>query len=145
LSDLTSLKYIKKKDPMKFEALSPNEERIGNLIVNAAYKVHCSLGPGLLEKVYELCLVHELLKSGCSAARQVNIPIQYDGITFDECLRLDVLVEDLVIAEIKAVDQINPVWRAQVLSHLKLTNLRLGYLINFNVAQIKDGIKRIIL
>jgi len=65
--------------------------------------------PGLLEKVYELYLVHELVKSGCSAARQVNILIQYDGITFDECLRLDVLVEDLVVAEIKAVDQINPV------------------------------------
>ncbi|MFN5169147.1 MAG: GxxExxY protein [Cyclobacteriaceae bacterium] len=130
---------------MKFEKLSELEEETGKAIVNAAFKVHFELGPGLLEKVYEVCLSHELRKSGLLVARQLDIPIQYDGIVFDEGLRLDMLVENLVIVEIKAVDLVNPVWQAQVLSHLKLTKRRLGYLINFNVPKIKDGIQRIIL
>ncbi len=130
---------------MDFKKLSDEEEGIGKAIVNAAFKVHSGLGPGLLEKVYEVCLAHELRKDGYSVARQVDIPIQYDGIVFDEGLRLDLLVESKVIVEIKAVDEVNAVWQAQVLSHLKLTGLRLGYLINFNVPLIKTGIKRIIL
>lgn len=130
---------------MTYQKLSEQEESIGKSIVNAAFKVHSELGPGLLEKVYEVCLTHELRKSGLVVARQIDIPIQYDGIVFDEGLRLDLLVEDKVIIEIKAVDQVNPVWQAQVLSHLRLTNRRLGYLINFNVPLIKEGIKRIIL
>ncbi len=130
---------------MDFPKLSEREEIIGKAVVNAAYKVHSQLGPGLLERVYEICLAHELKKSGLLVARQIDIPIQYDGITFDEGLRLDILVENLVIVEVKAVDLVNPVWQAQVLSHLKLTNRRLGYLINFNVPKIKEGIKRIIL
>ena len=97
-----------------------------------------------MEKVYEVCLFHELSKRALSFSRQVDIAIVYDGITFHEGLRLDVLVENLVICELKAVDEVNPVWIAQVLSHLKLTNKRFGYLINFNVALIKNGIKRII-
>ncbi len=129
---------------MQFEKLTIQEEDIGKAIVGAAYKVHSELGPGLLEKIYEVCLVHELRKEGLIVARQLDIPIQYDGITFDEGLRLDVLVENKIVVEIKAVDQVNPVWQAQVLSHLKLTKLRLGYLINFNVPLIKDGIKRFI-
>lgn len=124
--------------------LSDREEEIGKIIVNAAYKVHSALGPGLLEKIYEICLTYELKKAGLEAIRQVDIPIQYDGIQFDEGLRVDIFVENLVICEIKAVDQVNPLWNAQVLSHLRLTNKRLGYLINFNVEKIKDGIKRII-
>jgi len=129
---------------MEFEKLTIQQEDIGKAIVNAAFKVHTELGPGLLEKIYEVCLVHELRKDGLLVARQIDIPIQYDGITFDEGLRLDILVENSVIVEIKAVDQVNPVWQAQVLSHLKLTKLRLGYLINFNVPKIKEGIKRFI-
>ena len=130
---------------MDFEKLSDREEAIGKAIVNAAFKVHSKLGPGLLEKVYEICLAHELKKQGLLVSRQLDIPIQYDGIVFDEGLRLDLLVENMVIVEVKAVDTVNPVWQAQVLSHLKLTNHRLGYLINFNVSKIKEGIKRIIL
>ena len=130
---------------MQFAKLTLEEENIGTHIVSAAYRIHAELGPGLLEKVYEVCLTHELRKSGLLVARQTDIPIRYDGITFNEGLRLDLLIQNKVIAEIKAVDQVNPVWQAQVLSHLKLTNLRLGYLINFNVPLIKDGIKRIIL
>lgn len=120
------------------------EEKIGKAIVNAAFKVHKELGPGLLEKVYEICLAHELREDGYDVKRQVDIPIVYDGIAFEEGLRLDLLVDNLVIVEIKAVDQINPVWQAQVISHLKLTKTNLGYLINFNVPLIKDGIKRFI-
>jgi GxxExxY protein len=118
---------------------------VGRLVVHAAFKVHKELGPGLLERVYEVCLTHELQKAGLLVARQVTIPIVYDGITFEEGLRLDILVENLVICEIKAVEQVNPVWEAQVLSHLKLTNTRLGYLLNFHVPLMKAGIKRIIL
>jgi len=129
---------------MELRKLTEEEEAIGKAIVNSAFKVHSELGPGLLERVYEVCLSHELRKLDFIIARQINIPIQYDGILFDEGLRLDLLVENQVIVEIKAVDQVNPVWQAQVLSHLRLMNLRLGYLINFNVPLIKDGIKRII-
>lgn len=128
-----------------YEPLTENENRIGKLIVEAAFEVHKNLGPGLLEKVYEVCFVHELQKRGLNVKRQLDIPIQYDGIIFQEGLRLDVLVEDLVICELKAVEQVNPVWVAQVLSHLKLTGKRLGYLINFDVPVIKDGIRRLIL
>lgn len=130
---------------MKFEKLTDQEEAIGRAIVNAAFKVHAELGPGLLEKVYEVCITHELRKSGLIVARQLDVPIQYDGIVFDEGLRLDLLVENLVIVEIKAVDLVNPVWQAQVLSHLKLTKKRLGFFINFNVPKIKEGIQRLIL
>jgi GxxExxY protein len=121
------------------------EEQIGKAIVNAAFKIHKELGPGLLEKVYEICLEYELKKAGYLVQRQIDIPISYDNLVFDEGLRLDLLVENLVIAEIKAVDLVNPVWQAQVMSHLKLTNRKLGFLINFNVPLIKDGIKRFVM
>lgn len=124
--------------------LSERLEEIGKIVVNSAYKVHKELGPGLLEKVYEVCLAHEITKSGLVVKRQINLPIIYDGIIFDESLRLDLLVEDSIIIEIKAVEQVNPVWQAQIISHLKLTNNRLGFLINFNVPLIKNGIRRFI-
>lgn len=92
----------------------------------------------------QVCFCHELSKRELKYQRQVDIPIVYDGIIFDERLRADVFVEKLIICELKAVDEINPVWEAQILSHIKLTSKRLGFLINFNVPLIKDGIKRII-
>lgn len=122
--------------------LSIEEEIIGKQIVNASFTIHKALGPGLLEKVYEVCLSHELKKLGLKVKRQLDIPIVYDGLIFDEGLRLDILVEDKVIIELKAVDIVNPVWEAQIISHLMLTGKRLGYLINFNVPLIKDGIRR---
>jgi len=128
-----------------FEPIPTELNELGKEIVDAAFKVHKVLGPGLLEKIYEVCLCHELSKKGINTARQVNIPIKYDGITFDEGLKLDVLVEDKVICELKAVDEINPVWEAQILSHLKLLEKRLGYLINFNVKNIGKGIRRFVL
>lgn len=129
----------------KFAPLSEKEERIAKAIVDSAYAVHKVLGPGLLESVYEVCFCHELGKRGLSYRRQVVVPIVYDGITFDEGLRLDVLVEDLVICELKAVEEVHPVFLAQLLSYLKLTGKRLGFLINFNVPIIKHGIKRVVL
>ena len=125
-----------------YEKLSDKEEAIGKAIINAAFKVHKALGPGLLEKVYEACMEYELKKAGYNVKRQVDIPIVYDQLTFDEGLRLDLWVEDLVIAELKAIETVNPVWEAQIISHLKLLDLRLGYLINFNVPLIKHGIRR---
>lgn len=98
----------------------------------------------MLERVYEACFCHELSKRGLKYQRQVDIPITYDGMIFDEGLRLDVLVEDAVICELKAVDEMHPVWKAQIISHLKLTGKRLGFLINFSVPLIKNGITRVI-
>ena len=124
----------------------PNEqiEQIAKIIVNSAFKVHKELGPGLLEKVYEACLVYEITKAGFEVKRQVEVTIIYDGVTLKEYLRLDIIVENSIIIEVKAVDIINPVWNAQIISHLKLTNNELGFLINFNVTLIKNGIKRFI-
>ena len=130
---------------MKFKTLSKREESIAEKVVDAAYTVHKTLGPGLLEKVYEVCFCHELSKRELKYQRQVDIPITYDGMIFDEGLRLDVLVEELIICELKAVDEMNPVWEAQILSHLKLTGKRLGFLVNLNVPLMKNGIKRMIL
>ena len=130
---------------MNYKSLSKEEESIAKKVVDAAYTVHKILGPGLLEKVYEVCFCHELSKRKLKYQRQVDIPVVYDGIIFDEGLRLDVLVEDLIICELKAVENMNPVWEAQILSHLKLTGKRLGFLINFNVSLVRNGIKRIIL
>jgi GxxExxY protein len=130
---------------MDFKQLSKQEEKIAKEIVDSAYTVHKKLGPGLLEKVYEVCFCHELSKRKMEFKRQTPIPIVYDGIQFDEGLRLDVLIEDKIISELKAIDQMNSVWEAQILSHLKLTKKRLGFIINFNVPVIKKGIKRYVL
>jgi GxxExxY protein len=128
-----------------FKEVSQEEDRIGKAIVNAAFQVHKELGPGLLEKVYEVCFCHVLAQKGFEIKRQLDIPIVFEGMIFEEGLRLDVMVNDLVICELKALENINPVWEAQLLSHLKLTNKRLGYLINFNVPLIKNGIKRMVI
>jgi GxxExxY protein len=118
------------------------ENIIGTEIVDAAFKIHRELGPGLLEKVYEICMQHELIKRGLTVERQISIPVQYDGFVFSEALRLDLLVNGKVIVELKAIENHNKLWEAQVLSHLKLTKLKVGYLINFNVPLMKEGIKR---
>ncbi len=131
------------KEP--FLPLSLEEETVGKAIVEAAYKVHKYLGPGLLEKVYEVCFCHVLSQNGYNVTRQLDIPIVFEEFVFEEGLRLDVLVNDLVICELKALENVNPVWEAQLLSHLRLTGKRLGYLINFNVPLIKNGIKRMVL
>lgn len=129
----------------KFEPLTKKEENIATVIVDAAFAVHKELGPGLLENIYEVCFCHELSKRGVTTNRQVVVPINYDGITCDEGLRLDALVDELVICELKAVEGMKPVFTSQLLTQLKLTKKRLGFLINFNVPLIRQGIKRIVL
>lgn len=125
--------------------ISPHEEWLGKQIVDVAYHIHKALGPGLLEKVYEACFCYELKERNIPFITQQNVPIIYDQLKFAEGLRLDILIDDLVIVELKAQENYHPVWEAQLLSYLKLTNTNLGYLINFTVPLIKDGIKRMVL
>ena len=127
------------------ETISAEVDEIARQVVDAALKVHQQLGPGLLESVYEVCLAHELRRRGLKVETQVTVPVVYDGIRIDAGLRLDVVVNDMLIVELKAVEEILPVHHAQVLTYLKLSGMRLGLLINFNVRLIKDGIKRIAL
>ena len=142
---MINVNVLAKGNRRYYRAIPSKLNKIGSEIVDAAYKVHKGMGPGLLEKVYEVCFCHELSQKGIHYLRQVDIPIEYDGLTFDEGLRLDVLVEENIICELKSVDQINPIWEAQILSHLKLMDKRLGYLINFNVKNIGNGIQRFVL
>jgi GxxExxY protein len=135
---------LKNAKDMNYRKPTEFEEEIGAAVVHAAFKIHKQLGPGLLERIYEVCMEHELKKAGYEVKRQVNIPIWYDGICFDEGLRLDLLINDVVVVELKAVELVNPVWEAQIISHLKLSKLNLGYLINFNVSMVKNGIKRFV-
>ena len=125
--------------------LSQNEEQIATKIVDAGFTVHKNLGPGLIESVCEVCFCHDTSKRGLNFQRQVVVPIVYDGIHLSDALRLDVLVEDLVIRELKAVDLMPTVYTSQLLTYLKLTGKRLGILINFNVPVFKLGIKRVVL
>lgn len=120
------------------------EEKIGKDIVDVCYRIHKELGPGLLEKIYKACIEFELKKLGYDVKRQISFPILYQGVKFDEGLRLDLLVEDKVIIEVKAVELVNPLWKAQIISHLKLLNKNLGFLVNFNVVLIKNGISRFV-
>lgn len=112
--------------------------------VDAAFSVHTKLGPGLLESVYHTCMIHELRKWGLRVESEVAVPIRYDDLQIDAGLRLDVLVEDQLVLELKAVEEILPVHKSQTLTYLRLTGRRLGLLINFNVPLIKDGIQRIV-
>jgi GxxExxY protein len=128
----------------KYAIIDSHIEEIAKSILDAAYQVHSALGPGLLESVYETCMVHELNLRNIYSKSQVILPIMYKGIMVDSAYRLDLLVEDCVIVEIKSSEGINPVQFAQLLTYLKLTNKRLGLLLNFNVVHLRDGIKRII-
>jgi GxxExxY protein len=128
-----------------FLAVPAETERIAREVVDSAFKVHTTLGPGLLESVYELCLAHELGKRGLKFQTQVPFPIVYDGMHLDAGFRIDLLVESQLVVEIKAVEEMLPLFDAQLLTYLKLAKKRLGLLINFNIPRIKDGIKRIIL
>lgn len=127
-----------------FEPIPEETERIASQVVDAAIKVHRVLGPGLLESVYEQCLAHELTLRGFRVQRQLPVPVVYEGLQLEVGYRLDLLVNDRVIVECKAVKEVTPVDRQQTLTHIKLSNKRLGFLINFNVTRLKDGLTRII-
>lgn len=120
------------------------ENEISQLIIGCAIKVHTALGPGLLESAYEECLYYELVKEGLKVEKQKALPLIYEEIKLEVGYRLDLIVEDKVIIEIKACEGLNDIHLAQVLTYLKLSNVKLGLLINFNVTRVKDGIKRLV-
>jgi GxxExxY protein len=120
------------------------ENEIGTAIIASAMKVHAAVGPGLLESAYEACLSYELDRQGLPAQRQVLIPLRYEDLTIDNGYRIDLLVADRVVVELKALETILPVHRAQLLSYLRLGGFKLGYLLNFNVARMRDGIVRLV-
>jgi GxxExxY protein len=124
-------------------ALSPNA--VSRVIVDAAMKVHSSLGPGLLESAYKACLRYELEKRGCVVRTEVPLPVVYDDIKLELGYRIDLLVNDVVVVEVKATDGIAPVFEAQIISYLRLSGRSLGLLINFHVPHLKDGIRRFVL
>lgn len=118
--------------------------QISGKIIECSIKVHRALGPGMLESAYEACLFYELHKAGLKVEKQKMLPINYDGVKIDAGYRIDLLVEDEVIVELKAVEKVHPIHKAQLLSYLKLSNKKLGLLINFNVKLLKDGVERVV-
>lgn len=124
--------------------MSADVEAVAKDIVDAAYKVQKQFGPGLLESAYQACHVYELRKRDRVVQAELTLPIEYDGQEFDEGYRIDELVDDLVIVENKAVDEVHPIHMAQLLTYMKLKNVKLGFLINWNVKLIKNGIQRVV-
>jgi GxxExxY protein len=125
--------------------IPPDVERLGKAALDTAFRVHTELGPGLLESVYEACCAYELRGLGIGVETQVLLPVRYRDVQVDAGLRLDMVLENRVIVEFKAVEALLPLHSAQLLTYLKLTGIRLGYLLNFNVVRMKDGIKRLVL
>ncbi len=126
-----------------YERIPQSVEDVGRAVLNAAFKVHTALGPGLLESVYQTCTAYEVTQSGLVVATEVALPVVYKEVKLDAGLRLDMLVNNCVIVEFKAVETVLPIHTAQVITYLKMTGIRLGFLINFNVIRLKEGIKRI--
>jgi GxxExxY protein len=127
------------------EDIMLKEKDITEKIIGAAIEVHNQMGPGLMESVYEECLIREMSLRGLKFARQVNMPINYKGVKLENSLRLDLLVENKVIIELKSIETILPVHRSQILTYMKLTNVDVGLLINFNVAKLTNGIERFVI
>ena len=127
-----------------FQPIPADVERIGKVVLNAAYKVHTTLGPGLLESVYQASMKHVIEKNGVSVRIDVKLPILFEGVKLESGLQLDMLVEKCVIVELKSVERMNLLYEKQVLTYLRLSRMRLDFLINFNVPYLKDGIKRIV-
>jgi GxxExxY protein len=127
-----------------FQPISPDVELIGKAVLDAAFRVHTALGPGLLESVYRTTVKHVLQTNGILAESEVKLPIMFEGIKLESGLRLDLVVNNCVIAELKSVEKMNAVFEAQLLTYLRLSGIRLGFLINFNVPHLRDGIKRIV-
>lgn len=135
---------ILSEEPAQAYDMSIEENRLSKLIINSAYHVHKSLGPGLLESAYEECLSYTLAKQGLRIRRQQGMPLIFEEVKMELGYRTDIIVEDKVIIEVKSVDSITDVHKAQVLTYLRLSGCKLGVLINFNTAQLKEGIKRLV-
>jgi GxxExxY protein len=140
----TTMNQIKKPS-RPFKPIPPEVEAIGKKVLDAAYTVHSDLGPGLLESVYEACLAYELRKQNLNVDTQAVVPVKYQEVFVETGLRLDLWVEKSVIVELKAVETMHPLYDAQLLTYLKITGCRLGFLINFNVRRLKEGVKRMVL
>ena len=121
-----------------------NENDVAKIVVDAAFKVHTTLGPGLLESAYDLALAHELTKRNLKFARQVPVHVNYDGVDLGEAFKPDYVVEDLIIVELKSVEKLSPVFKKQILTYIRLSKKKLGLLINFGEPLIKDGIHRVV-
>ncbi len=130
---------------MQFDLLSPELEALGRQVVDVAYTVHKELGPGLLESVYQKCFCWELEQRKIPYLHEATLPIQYKHLDIDGGLRIDIMVADQVVVELKSVDELQPISMAQMITYLKLSRRPLGYLINFNTPLIRDGIKRVVL
>lgn len=128
----------------KNEQDNMDENQISRVIVDCCYRIHTTLGPGLLESVYLEVLIYELKKSGLKCEKEVGMPVHYEGVKLDLGFRVDLIVEELVIIELKAIEKVLPVHKKQLMTYLKLTGLKLGLLVNFNVNLIKDGIERVV-
>ena len=128
-----------------FKSLIEKENWLAGQIVDIAICIHKALGPGLLESIYEKCFCYELTKRNILFERQKIVRLKYDELIIDEGLRIDILIDKLIVVELKAQEYYHPVWEAQLLSYLKLSNNRLGFILNFNVPLMKDGIKRMVL
>jgi GxxExxY protein len=137
-------KEMDKPVQKRFAPIPVEAEMVGKKVLDAAYVVHSALGPGLLESVYEACLAHKLRQQKVLVETQVVMPVTFEGVQIETGLRLDLLAEKQVIVELKSVDTMIPLYEAQLLTYLKVTGLRLGYLINFNVVHLKDGVKRMV-
>ncbi|MFC1731792.1 GxxExxY protein [candidate division KSB1 bacterium] len=122
-----------------------NIEEIFKMVLDCSFQVHTALGPGLLESAYEECMYYELLKSGLNVKKQIALPLIYKEVKLDAGYRIDLLVEKKVIVEIKSIESLAEIHLAQILTYMKLSGCKLGLLVNFNVRQLKDGIKRVIL
>ena len=142
IAPMQSARNLIRKGVDRAERRRMNENEIGTSVVDAAIAVHRELGPGLLETVYEVSLEHELKKRGLVVKRQVSIPIRYQELSFDEGFRADLIVEDKVILELKSVEEVSGVHKKQIQTYLRLTGRKLGYLLNFGAALMKDGITR---
>ncbi len=127
-----------------FQPIPADVERIGKVVLNGAFKVHTTLGPGLLESVYQIALKHVLENSGVVVKTDVKLPIMFEGMKLESGLHLDMLIEKCVIVELKSVEKMNLLYQKQLITYLRLSRVRLGFLINFNVPYLKDGIKRIV-
>jgi len=138
-------KLMSKSTKKQFLPVPAETERIGKLVLDAAFKVHTILGPGLLESVYQVAMKHVLEKDGTLVETEVKQPIMFEGVKLESGLRIDMLVAKCVIVELKSVENMNPVYEAQLMTYLRLSGNRLGFLINFNVPHLKDGIKRIVM
>lgn len=128
-----------------YQPITEHENKLGSSVMDIAFSLHRALGPGLLESVYEKCFCYELQQKQIPFLRQQMVPIHYKDLIVEDGLRLDLFIDDCLIVELKAQENYHPVWEAQLLSYLKLTGIRIGYLINFHVPLMKNGLKRIVL